>query len=319
MMRKRVLFGVSITAAVLAAAGWVAVLGAQAASPAPTAGRAAGQGGQGARGGAPQAPAAPAGGGPGANLGPDDKPAVDPAAADRGRTVWASECINCHGSQARGTDTAPNLVRSVLVLHDRAGNELGPFLQKGHRLQSGRPGSSLTTEQIQDVAQFLRQRVNDGLRSSPTFRAQNVLVGDVKAGETFFNGAGNCKSCHSPTGDMAGAGARYDAVTLQQRFLFPNVGGRGGARFGGAGGAVSPTAVTVKVTPATGPALSGVMVQMDDFTVTLREASGTVRTFRRGPTVKVEKTVPLAAHYALLDTITDAQIHDVVAYLETLK
>jgi len=266
-----------------------------------------------------QPPAAPRGGGaggPGGNLGPDDKPPVDAAAATRGRTVWAAECINCHGTQARGTDTAPNLVRSVLVLHDRYGSEIGPFLKKGHPMQSGRPATALTADQITDVAHFLRQRVNDGLRSSPTFTTQNILVGNREAGAAFFNGAGGCAKCHSVTGAFAGIGSRYDAVTLQQRMLFPNVGGRG--RFGG-GNAPSPTAVTVKVTVGTTPPVSGTLVQMDDFAVTLRDASGATRTFRRGPTVKVEKTVPLAEHYALLDTITDKQIHDVVAYLESLK
>ena len=41
--------------------------------------------------------------------------------------------------------------------------------------------------------------------------------------------------------------------------------------------------------------------------------------FARTPALKVVKTDPLAAHHALLDTITDKNMHDVVAYLETLK
>jgi len=257
------------------------------------------------------------GGGMLAGAGPSDKPVVDPAAADRGRKVWATDCIDCHGTQARGGDKGPNLVRSVIVLRDRYGSQIGPFLKKGHKLQSGTPSASLTDAQIQDLAHFLRQKVNDGLRGSPLFQVQNVLTGDPKAGAAFFNGEGKCTTCHSPTGNLSGIGARLEPVDIQQRFLFPAT-GRGG-RGRGAPAGPSPTAVTVTVTSPGSAAVSGVLVQMDDFYVTLRAADGGSRTIRRGPGVKVEKSDPLAFHIELLDRITDKNMHDVVAYLETLK
>ena len=257
------------------------------------------------------------GGGMLAGAGPSDKPVVDPAAADRGRKVWASECIDCHGTQARGGDKGPNLVRSVIVLRDRYGSEIGPFLKKGHKLQSGTPSANLADGQIQDLAHFLRQKVNDGLRGSPLFQVQNILTGDPKAGAAFFNGEGKCTTCHTPAGSLAGIGSRLEPVDIQQRFLFPAT-GRGGRGRGGPA-APNPTAVRVTVTPAGGTPVTGVMVQMDDFYVTLRTADGTTQTIKRGPAVKVEKTDPLAFHVELLDRITDKNMHDVVAYLETLK
>jgi len=245
-------------------------------------------------------------------MGPLDRPPVEVASADRGRALWASECINCHGTQARGTEKGPNLVRSLVILHDRYGSELGPFLKKGHPTQSGKPSPSVTDAEIRDLANFLRQRVNDTLRGSPIFTVQNILTGDAKAGAEYFTGAGKCTQCHSVTGNLAGVASKYDPVTLQQRFLFPSSGVRGR-------GASAVNAVTVTVTPAAGSALSGVLIQMDDFTVTLRDSSGVARTIKRVPGVTVVKTDPFAAHIALLDTITDKNIHDVVAYLETLK
>ena len=278
---------------------------------------------------APQTPPPPAGGQRGgpppgrggggmlAGAGPSDKPVVDPAAADRGRKVWASECIDCHGTQARGGDKGPNLVRSVVVLRDRYGSQIGPFLKKGHTLQSGTPSANLTDAQVQDLAHFLRQKVNDGLRGSPLFQVQNILTGDPKAGASYFNGDGKCTTCHSPTGNLAGIGTRLEPVDIQQRFLFPAT-GRGG-RGRGAPAGPNPNAVRVTVTPAGGTPITGVLVQMDDFYVTLRNADGAIQTIRRGPTVKVEKTDPLAFHNQLLDKVTDKNMHDVVAYLETLK
>jgi mono/diheme cytochrome c family protein len=213
----------------------------------------------------------------------------------------------------------------VLVLHDRVGTELGPFLKKGHPTQSGAASASIGDADVKDLAHFIRQRVNDTLRGSPIFDVQNILTGNAKAGQTFFNGAGGCAKCHSVTGNLAGIGTRLTPVNIHQRMLFPPGPGRGGARGGapaagrGAAPAVSPVAVRVTVQTPNAKPVSGVLVAMDDFTVSLRDESGAYYSFARTPTLKVEKTVPLAAHIALLDTITDAQIHDLVAYLETLK
>ncbi len=250
--------------------------------------------------------------------GPADAPYVDSALADKGKSVWAAECINCHGTQARGTDNGPNLTRSLVVLRDRYGAELGPFLKKGHKMQSGGSAATLTDEQIVNLAHFLRQRVNDSFRGSPLFQAQNVLTGDAKAGQAYFNGEGKCATCHTATAlSLAGIGGRFEPIDLQQRFLFPG-GGRGG-RGRGAPAASSASAVKVTVTTSSGESVTGTLLQMDDFNVSLRDASGAYRTFKRGPGVKVVKDDPLAVHHALLDTITDQQMHDVVAYLETLK
>jgi len=246
--------------------------------------------------------------------GPGDKHNVDAAGADRGRTVWAAECITCHGTQARGTERGPNLMRSDVLLRDRYASELGPFLKKGHTLQSGKPTSSLSDAQIEDLSHFLHQRLNEILaKGVGFFKSSQVLTGDATAGAAYFNGVGKCATCHTDTAHaLAGIGGRYTPVDLQQRFLFPPRGGRAGAP--------NPaTAITVTVTPATGPAVSGNLVQMDDFDVTLRDANGVTRVFHRVPGMNVVKTDPLRAHQLLLDTISDKQMHDVVAYLATLK
>lgn len=247
-------------------------------------------------------------------------PAVDAAAHDRGRALWATHCIDCHGSQARGTETGPNIIRSKTVNFDRSsftpGSVLAPFLKAGHPTQSGKASASFTAEEIVGLAHFLRQRVNDTMRSSPLFTAGDILVGDAKAGEAYFNGAGGCAACHNATThSLVGIRARIGStVDLQQRMLFPFP-GRGGR---GATTAPNPNAVTVTVTPASGPALSGVLVERSDFYVTVRQADGTIRVV---PTTgaKVVTTNPLQAHVDLLDRISDTQIHDLVAYLETLK
>jgi hypothetical protein len=198
------------------------------------------------------------------------------------------------------------------------GNVLGPFLKAGHPTQSGKASASFTDEEIVSLAHFLRQRVNDTMRGSAVFKAGDILVGDAKAGEAYFHGAGGCAACHNAsTHSLAGIRARAGTtVDLQQRMLFPGA----GARDRGRGGAPTnnPNAVTVTITPASGPAVSGVLVEQSDFYVTLRQADGSIRAVRTTG-AKVVTTDPLQAHIDLLDRISDKQIHDLVAYLENLK
>ena len=241
-------------------------------------------------------------------VGPRDKPMVDPKAVERAAPLYASDCQACHGSDARGTSDGANLVRSGIVLRDRYGSTLGPYLAASHP----RPVPSLTSMQVLLLSHFLRARINDTLRGSPLFKPGDVLTGSAKAGEAYFNGEGGCAACHSPAGDLAAIGRRMDPVTLQQRFLFPN-------NVGSRRRATPAPVITVTVTTAAGETASGPLVHLDDFNVSLRDASGTHRTFRRGPGVNVVKTDPYAAHIALLPRITDKAMHDVVAYLASLK
>lgn len=235
--------------------------------------------------------------------GPYERQRVDNAAADRGRAVYAKHCINCHGSTAKGTDRGPDLIRSAVVLRDRLGNGIGPAIRPSAAHQA-----ALTQAEIVDLSHFLHQRV-EAIASNRNPRGPlPVLTGDPEAGRAYFNGAGRCSSCHSPTGDLSGIATRVpDPANLQQRFLFPTL------RRGG------PAQVEVTVTVATQAPVTGTLVRIDDFFVSLRETSGEYRAFNRGPGVSVVVNNPLAAHHELLDRYTDADMHDLTAYLARLK
>jgi mono/diheme cytochrome c family protein len=238
---------------------------------------------------------------------------IDEAAANRGRKVYAAECITCHGTHARGSDRGADLVRSEIVLHDRYGSTIGPFLKNGHSTQTT-PAAQLTPEQIVDLSHTIHQEVYNTLRSA--LQIQNVLTGDPKAGAQWFNGQGKCSTCHSPSGDLAHIGSRMDPPALQQSLLFP--GGRGG-RGGRGRGATTAKPVTVTVTPASGAPITGVLLHLDDFNVALSDSAGEYHSFKRTPALKVAKNDPAEAHHELLDRYTDRNIHDLVAYLETVK
>ena len=158
-------------------------------------------------------------------------PVVDQAAHDHGRALWASHCIDCHGSQARGSDTGPNIIRTKTVNFDRtaeqAGSVLGPFLKAGHPTQSKKPSASFTDEEVVALANFLRQRVNDTMRGAAVFTVGDIVIGDPMAGETYFKGEGGCAACHNADArSLAGVATRIpEPVDLQQRMLFPGGGG----------------------------------------------------------------------------------------------
>jgi mono/diheme cytochrome c family protein len=235
--------------------------------------------------------------------GPYDRQRVDRAAADRGRAVYAKHCINCHGSTAKGTDRGPDLIRSVVVLRDRLGDQIGPAIRPSATHQA-----SLTPAEIVDLSHFIHQRVEAIVSNRNPRGPLNVLTGNAEAGRAYFNGAGGCATCHSATGDLAGIASRIpDPTNLQQRFLFPAIRRDG------------PRQVEVDVTDAAGASVRGTLVRVDDFTVSLREPSGDYRSFARTRGVTVTIQDPLAQHHELLDRYTDADMHNLTTYLATLK
>jgi len=237
----------------------------------------------------------------------------DQAAVERGQKTFVARCGFCHGSNANGGESGPDLVRSVLALDDEGGDKIGPVIRSG-RPDKGMPAFPLPDDQIKDVAAFLRSRQQAAIDRG-SYTIQNIVTGDAKKGQAYFNGAGRCNTCHSPTGDLAGIAAKYDPVALQSRFLYP--GARRPRRGEGPPPKTVPTPVTV--TLASGQTATGTLQYIDDFNVALRDASGAYRSFEREAGVKVDVRDPLAAHEELLKKYTDADMHNLVAYLVTLK
>ncbi len=231
----------------------------------------------------------------------------DPAAFERGAKAYAANCAGCHGPAARGTPGAPDLVRSLLVLDDEKGILIAPVLRNG-RPDEGMPKPNLTEPQVADIVAWLHvETYAAGHRG--TYAFQDVLTGDAKKGETYFKAT--CSGCHSAAGDLKGIGAKYDSFTLQARWLQPR----------GRGGSPSPKGQsTVTVTLPSGEKISGTLEHIDDFNVALRDASGDYHSFtRHGAAPKVEVHDPLRPHVDLLRRYTDSDIHNVTAYLVTLK
>jgi cytochrome c oxidase cbb3-type subunit 3 len=254
----------------------------------------------------------------GTESGVDRLRAFDPAAVERGRTVFGDKCGSCHRPNARGGQgfSGPDLIRSVLVLQDVNGRQIGDYVQAGHPDKS-KPPIPLAPAEIADIATFLHREITFAAERT-NYQLQYVMTGNAKAGETYFNGAGGCNRCHSPTGDLKGIGSRHDGPRLQALIAFGTMGGGGRGR--GETEGVSRTARRATVTLASGETFSGILVRLTDFDVTIRDDAGRPLSWlRSGNTPKVQVTDPLQGHIDLLPKYTDADIHDLAAYLATLK
>lgn len=256
-------------------------------------GRGGGRGGRGGRGGA--------GGAAGTREFLGLGPAPDAAAAKKGEPLYKQNCATCHGDNARGAQ-APSLVRSVTVLHDEKGEELGPVVK------AGRPGMpafpSMSQDDIYSIAQYLHLQVelaaNRGTYGQTYGDLRNKVTGDAKAGEAFFKA--NCTACHQAGGDLAKIGAKFgQAAQLQARFLWPQ-------GFG-------PVQVTVTEGTKT---VKGAISREDDFGISLTDAAGEYHYFSKAK-VKLEVEDKLDGHRKLLPKYSNADIHNMTAYLVTLK
>jgi mono/diheme cytochrome c family protein len=236
--------------------------------------------------------------------------------AERGRLTYSSNCAFCHGADTRGA-SGPSLLRSQLVQDDRDGETIATVVRGG---RPPMPAFDLTDAQLSEVAAFLHSfaiNSRDPARNRPI----DIVTGNATEGQAYFGA--KCASCHKADGDLKGIASRYpEPRALQQWWLLPGGGGRGGGPGGppDADPIVSTRVSRATVTLASGQKFAGRLVRIDEFKVSLVEADGTTRTFSRdGDLPKVEITDPLAAHKALLREYTDKAIHDVTAYLVTLK
>lgn len=246
------------------------------------------------------------------------RPPGDAASVTRGQASYKTNCAYCHGEDARGGENGgTNLLRSDYVMRDRAGEVLDQLLKTS---AANEHKFAFTPAQVADIAAFIHEfKINS--RDPGRMRPPTVVVGDAKAGQVYFQS--KCASCHSVTGDLKGIATRIDdARNLQQTWLMPLlIGARagGGIAIASAGSKVPP--VTVTVTQQNGEKVQGDLGRIDDFIVTLTQPDGTTRSFRRdSDTVpKVEVHDPLQPHKDLLQVYSDKNIHDVTAYLVTIK
>jgi mono/diheme cytochrome c family protein len=222
-----------------------------------------------------------------------------------GQPLFSAHCGFCHGRDAMGGETGPDLTRAASVAADVRGNTIGPIVRNG-RVDKGMPAFSLGDADIAAIVAFIHDRTLNAASLTGGRRAVEVAdlqTGNAEAGKRYFAGA--CSRCHSPTGDFAGLAKRLEGLTLLQRMLYPS-------------GAAAAARAKVTVTRPSGEIVAGTLAYRDEFTIALTDPSGAYHAFPVGR-VKFIVDDPLQAHVEQLGKYTDADMHNVLAYLQTLR
>ncbi len=226
-----------------------------------------------------------------------------PALVTRGHSLFLQNCAFCHGRDAGGGESGPDLTRSKLVAEDVNGNLIATVVRNG-RPGKGMPAFSLSEMQIAALAAFIHAQRAEAETENGGRRGVDVAdleTGNVEAGKVFFYGAGKCSTCHSPKGDLAGIASRYQGLQLEERVLYPD-----------------EARSKVTVTLPSGQVVTGTLAYHDEFTLGLRDAAGFYHSW---PVRDVTYTInsPVKAHVDLLGKYTDTDIHNLMAYLQTLR
>jgi cytochrome c oxidase cbb3-type subunit 3 len=215
------------------------------------------------------------------------------AAADAGAKVYQQNCTFCHGRDAMGGESGPDLTRSKLVHDDVGGDKIGEVVRLGRNGDKKMPAFNLSGGEMVDLVAFLHRTAAAAAKMSGNRKGVDVSdlqTGNVEAGKRYFNGAGTCSTCHSPTGDLAGVATRYKGLELEQRMLYPR-----------------KVLSGVVVTLPSGETIAGTLAYKDEFVIGMHDSSGTYHSWK------------VSGHVDLLPKYTDADIHDLMAYIQTLR
>jgi cytochrome c oxidase cbb3-type subunit 3 len=228
---------------------------------------------------------------------------------EAGRTRFAAQCGFCHGRDTAGGESGSDLTRSELVGSDVGGDKLIPMIRSG-RPETGMPAFTLPDTDFNAIVAFIHDQralaaTAEGGRRSVS--AADLATGNSDAGRRYF--VTNCASCHSATGDLQGVGSRLQGLQLLQRMLYPRAGGRGGSR-------TPPPPVTV--TLRSGQTVTGALDYRDEFTIALTDADGWRQSWPTNQ-VTINFEDRLEEHAKQLAKYTDKDMHDVLAYLQSLK
>lgn len=234
-----------------------------------------------------------------------------PDLIDTGRTRFAADCGFCHGRDAAGGTGGTDLTRSELVAEDVRGDRIAALVRAG-RIDRGMPSfSAIPDSDLESIVAFIHDQKTQAEAATGGRRSVEVAdlqTGNARAGGRYFEA--NCTRCHSATGDLAGIASRLEGLTLMRRMLFPGSEGPSSAE--------PPAMPSVTVSTRDGGRVTGTLAYRDEFTIALTDTAGQYRSWPARQ-VDVEIDDPLEAHVEQLAIYTDDDIHDVLAFLQTLR
>lgn len=240
-------------------------------------------------------------------LSTDDQPQPEAngssSLAEAGGILFQQNCAFCHGRDTQGGESGPDLTQSRVVRRDRGGDQISQVVRNG-RPEKKMPAFHFSDQEMHSLVAFIHEEQAKAV-SRPGGRrgveVSDLQTGNVNAGREYFNGGGRCATCHSPTGDLAGIASKYEGLQLEEQMLYPR-----------------EAKAHATVTLASGEKVTGTVSYLDEFTIALRDADGNYRSWAIGK-VKYKLDAPVNAHVELFGQYSDDDIHNLMAYLQTLR
>ena len=221
---------------------------------------------------------------------------------ETGGVLFIQNCAFCHGKDAGGGESGPDLTRSKLVSSDKEGEAIGVVIRNG-RIDKGMPKFNLPDTDTLDLVAFIHSQQDKAMSQTGTRKGvdeSDLQTGNAEVGKRYFLGVGGCTKCHSAK-SLAGVATRYTGLRLEEQMLYPRD---------------AKSKITVKTRG--GKTFTGTLDYQDEFTVGMKDAAGKYLSWPvDAVTFQVDK--PAEEHVAAMIKYTDDDIHNVLAYIRTFK
>ena len=243
--------------------------------------------------------------------------AGDAKIAKLGEYQFRLNCAFCHGLGARGGGRGPDLTRAKR--HGSSDAEIFHNIHDGiagtamPAATNGGIGVGMSDEEIWQVVTYIR---------SLEVKAPAQPAGNAAHGKELFNGAG-CSNCHMIEGkggrlgpDLTSVGASRSTEYLVESLRNPSR--RLAQGILEAMKEFPQEYVSVSVVTADGTQLSGVVLNEDQFTLQMLDAREQLHLFEKDKLRSLEKRRESAMPVYDQKTLSDKDLQDVIAYLQTV-
>jgi len=226
--------------------------------------------------------------------------------ASPGKQKYQALCVGCHGEDGSGGGHGPGFldVRRPRATSREAVRDL---ILKGIP-DAGMPAFKIPEDQASAIAAHvmaLKQPASEGAIGA-------AAAGDAAGGERFFNGKGNCASCHMVYGrggflgpDLSNLGRERRLAQIEQSLRDPGAPARGGRE----GRRTPYRAVTVRL--GNGQTFRGLAKNESAFDLQLLSTDGTLHLFTK------DQISEIVRERSLMPKVQASpdEMHGLIAYL----
>jgi cytochrome c oxidase cbb3-type subunit 3 len=242
--------------------------------------------------------------------------AGDAKAAKAGEYEFRINCALCHGLGAHGGGRGPDLTRAVKK-HAHSDADLFQVISNGiagtamPANGTNGQGVGMTDEEIWQIVTYIR---------SQEVKAPAQALGNAAHGKELFYGDANCSLCHMVEGKGGRLGPELTAVggSRTRAAIIESV--RDPSRRLAWGLTESTKEfpqeyLSVTAVTADGKQIKGITLNEDSFSVQIMDMGEQIHLLEKNKLLSFQKTRESAMPKYSIDTLSDKEVEDIVAYL----